>query len=106
MDLFKGDSGIIKRDYLIEIETKEMHQKAMGLFNGMWATTLKIKNSDLSIYEKKPTKTIKISSPVTTLRLPIGYTAFCSFTILMPYYQAKEQFETKCSFLSHKHDSH
>lgn len=78
-----------------QVLTYTVLPQAIRIYDGVWAVATK-NQIDLSrVWERTPTKRIKIQLPLSLTDLPLGYSAFGVSIYLPTYYQGEEKYGEK-----------
>lgn len=99
LELFRGDNKRIRESCQVEILTDAVLPQAISISDGVWAVATQ-RPIDLSkVCGDEPTRTLKVSPPLSLVELPLGCSAFGVSISLPPYYQAEEKYEERDSLI-------
>ena len=100
MEIYRDDRRGIQQHCLVEILLDVILPKVVRITDGVWAITSRDASELSQVGAGKSPKTIKITPPLSILRVPIGSGVYGDSITLPPYYQAEEKFVTSNAFLS------
>ena len=98
MELYRDNRRGTEQHCQVEILLDVILPKAVRITDGVREIASRDELELSQVCAGKSPKTIKISPPLSTLRVPLGC-GFYGDSITLPYYQAEEKFETSDDFL-------
>ena len=99
MELFWDNRWGIEQHCQVEILLHVILPKAVRITDGLWTIASRDESELSQVCAVKSPKTIKITPPLFTLRMPQGCVVYGDSITFPPYFQAEEKFETSDAFL-------